>query len=244
MENRLSENIKNIYRRMSHAAMRAGREPHDVRLIGVTKNVEAGVVAKALEIGLRDFGENRVQEFQQKLSDVRGLLGAPPGGPLKGYRPRWHMIGHLQRNKAKTAVELFDLIHSVDSEELAETLDRSAEKIGKKQKILIQVKLSEEETKYGILRKNILELFYSLRDMGHLKVEGLMTIPPFFDDPEKVRPYFRELKAIRDSAEAMGFSLRELSMGMSHDFEVAIEEGATLVRVGTAIFGERNKEAA
>ncbi len=244
MENRLSENIKNIYRRISHAAMKAGRDPHDVRLIGVTKNVEADVLAKALEIGLRDFGENRVQEFMQKLSDVRSLLGAPPGGPLKGYRPRWHMIGHLQKNKAKMAVELFDLIHSVDSEELAETLDRSAEKIGKKQKILIQVKLSGEESKYGILQENIATLFDGLREMKHLKVEGLMTIPPYFDDPELVRPYFRELKAIRDNAEAMGFSMRELSMGMSHDFEVAIEEGATMVRVGTAIFGERKKEAA
>jgi pyridoxal phosphate enzyme (YggS family) len=244
MENRLSKNIKNIYKRIAHAAMRAGRDPHDVRLIAVTKNVEADVVVKALEIGLRDFGENRVQEFREKLSDVRNLLAVPPGGSFKGYRPRWHLIGHLQKNKAKMAIELFDLIHSVDSEELAEIVNRLAEKINKKQRILIQVKLSDEESKYGILQEKVLVLLNRLREMRHLKVEGLMTIPPFFEDPEKVRPYFRELKAIRDNAGAMGFSLRELSMGMSNDFEVAIEEGATMVRVGTAIFGERKKEAA
>jgi pyridoxal phosphate enzyme (YggS family) len=244
MENRLSENIKNIYRRIAHATMRAGRDPHDVKLIGVTKNVGADVVVKALEIGLRDFGENRVQEFRQKLSDVRNLIGVPPGGTLKGYRPRWHLIGHLQKNKAKMAIELFDLIHSVDSEELAETVNRLAEKINKKQRVLVQVKLSDEESKYGILQKNMMGMLNGLREMRHLKVEGLMTIPPFFDDPERVRPYFRELRAIRDHAETMGFSLRELSMGMSHDFEVAVEEGATMVRVGTAIFGERKKEAA
>lgn len=244
MESGLSEDIKNIYRRIAHAAMRVGRDPHEVRLVGVTKNVEAAVVVKALELGLRDFGENRVQEFGGKLSDVRNLLGVPPGGTLKGYRPCWHLIGHLQKNKAKMAIELFDLIHSVDSEELAEILDRSAEKVNKKQRILIQVKLSDEESKYGILQEKVLVTLDGLREMRHLKVEGLMTIPPFFDDPERVRPYFRELKEIRDGAEAMGFSLRELSMGMSHDFEVAVQEGATMVRVGTAIFGERKKEAA
>lgn len=244
MDSRLSDNIRNIYKRIAHAAMRAGRGPHDARLIAVTKNVAADVVVKALEIGLRDFGENRVQEFRDKLLEIRNLIGVPPGGTLNGYRPRWHLIGHLQKNKAKTAVELFDVIHSVDSEELAEIVNRSAEKINKKQRILIQVKLSEEESKYGILQYKVLGLLDSLREMRHLKVEGLMTIPPFFEDPERVRTYFRELKEIRDSAEAMGFSLWELSMGMSHDFEIAIEEGATMVRVGTAIFGDRKKEAA
>jgi pyridoxal phosphate enzyme (YggS family) len=244
MESKLSENIKNIYRRIAHATMRVGRDPHDVRLIGVTKNVEAGVVVKALEVGLRDFGENRVQEFSGKLSEIRNLLAAPPGGTLKGYKPRWHLIGHLQKNKAKMAIGLFDLIHSIDSEELAEIVNRSAEKINKRQRILIQVKLSDENSKYGIVKEKITGLLDRLREMRHLKVEGFMTIPPFFDDPERVRPYFRELKEIRDGAEAMGFNLRELSMGMSHDFEVAVEEGATMVRVGTAIFGERKKEAA
>ena len=245
MEQRLSENIKMIYRRMSHAAMRAGREPQDVRLIAVSKTVPAEAVVKALEIGLRDFGENRVQEFRAKLDVIRTIVGgASEGRALKGYRPRWHLIGHLQKNKAKTAVELFDMIHSVDSAELAEALNKAAENIGKTQKILIQVKLSDEDTKYGIKQDNVIDLLDVVRTMGHLRVEGLMTIPPFWEDPEKVRPYFRELREVRDRAEAMGVRLPELSMGMSHDFEVAIEEGATMVRVGTAIFGERRKETA
>ncbi len=244
MERGLSENTKKIYRAISHAAMRAGREPHDVRLVAVTKKVPAEVVVKALEIGLRDFGESRVQEFREKLADIRNLLGVSSGGNLKGYRPRWHLIGHLQKNKAKMAVELFDLIHSVDSEELAEILNRSAEKIKKTQRILIQVKLSYEESKSGILQDKVIGLLDRIRDMGHLRVEGLMTIPPFFEDPQQARPFFRKLREIRDSAEAAGFRLPELSMGMSNDFEVAVEEGATIVRVGTAIFGERKKEEA
>lgn len=244
MERGLSENIKKIYRAISHAAMRAGREPHDVRLIAVTKNVAADVVVRALEMGLRDFGENRVQEFREKIAHIRNLLGVPPGGTLKGYRPRWHLIGHLQKNKAKVAVELFDLIHSVDSEELAEMVNSSAEKINKTQRILIQVKLSDEESKYGISQAKVIGLLERLRGMRHLKVEGLMTIPPYFEDPQEARPFFRELREIRDRAEAKGFPLQELSMGMSNDFGTAVEEGATMVRVGTAIFGERKKEEA
>lgn len=243
MEKGLSENIKKIYRTMSHSAMRAGRDPHDIRLIAVTKNVEAGFVVKAMEAGLRDFGESRVLEFRDKLGDIKNILGAVADGrALKGYRVRWHLIGHLQKNKAKTAVELFDVIHSVDSVELAAILNRSAEKIHKTQRILVQVKLSDEESKYGIVKDEIIELLSLIRGMSNLKVDGLMTIPPYFEDTQKVRPYFRELREIRDRAEAKGFQLPELSMGMSNDFEVAIEEGATMVRVGTAIFGERRKE--
>ncbi|MDA8433154.1 MAG: YggS family pyridoxal phosphate-dependent enzyme [Nitrospiraceae bacterium] len=245
MEQRLSENIKTIYRRISHSAMRAGREPNEVRLIAVTKKVAADAVVSALEIGQRDFGESRVQEFREKLEEIRGMLAAPQGvKTLRGYRPRWHLIGHLQKNKTKMAVELFDLIHSVDSEELAEALDKSAGKINKVQRILIQVKLSDEESKYGIEKENVYELLRLVGIMKNLKVEGVMTIPPYFEDPGEVRGYFRELREIRDRAETKGFSLPELSMGMSHDFEVAVEEGATMVRVGTAIFGERGKEQA
>jgi pyridoxal phosphate enzyme (YggS family) len=241
MDRRISENIKRIYRAISHAAMRAGREPHDVRLIAVTKNVAADAVIKALEMGLRDFGESRVQEFRGKYDEMKERLGSASGGQ-KGYRIRWHLIGHLQKNKAKVAVEFFDLIHSVDSAELAYLLNRAAEKINKTQKIMLQVKLSREESKHGIEQNKTVELIRCIKGMKNLKIEGLMTIPPYFDDPQKVRPYFRELREIRDDAEANGFRLPELSMGMSHDFEVAVEEGSTMVRVGTAIFGERRKE--
>jgi PLP dependent protein len=244
MENRLSENINNIYKRIAHAAMRAGRVPGEVKLIAVSKNVSASAVREAIEAGMRDFGENRVQEFIAK----RGLIARDidlysPEAPF-GYRVRWHLIGHLQKNKVKAAVGLFDLIHSVDSLELAGLINKFAGNIGIIQGILVQVKLSDEESKYGILKEEIMDILNATAVMKNLRVEGLMTIPPFFDDPEKVRPFFRELREARDRAAAQGFNLIELSMGMSHDFEVAIQEGATIVRVGTAIFGERKKEAA
>jgi pyridoxal phosphate enzyme (YggS family) len=240
----LSENIKGVYRRIGHAAMRAGRGPEEVRLIAVTKGVSTGVMKEALEMGLRDFGENRIQEFREKqellIRDKVLSLSDEPAG----YRVHWHLIGHLQSNKAKVAVDFFDLIHSVDSIEVARQVNKYAANIGKIQKVLIQVKLSDEESKYGLLKENIIDILHAVSGMQNLRVGGFMTIPPYFDDPEKVRPFFRELRALRDRAEAKGFDLKELSMGMSHDFEVAIEEGATMVRVGAAIFGERKKEAA
>ena len=152
----------------------------------------------------------------------------------------WHLIGHLQSNKAKYAAGLFDLIHSLDSEELARDLDREAAKIGKVQRVLIQVKLSQEEMKSGIAEELLPGLAEKTAGLGNLKLEGLMTIPPFFDHPERARPYFRRLRELRDNLRKRGFDLPELSMGMSGDFETAIEEGATLVRIGTAIFGERS----
>ena len=244
MEYGLSENIKSIYRRISSAAMRAGREPDEVRLIAVSKNVAASAMKEGIELGLRNLGENRVQEARDKITILRRELDffcdVGPGG----YEVCLHLIGHLQKNKAKVAVELFDWVHSVDSVELGETINNHAEKIGKKQKILVQVKLSDEESKYGIIEEKIYSVLDELSAKKNLSLEGLMTIPPFFEDPEKVRPYFRKMREIRDSARAKGFILRELSMGMSGDFEVAVEEGATMVRVGTAIFGERKKEAA
>ncbi len=230
----LIDNINTIYKRIAHAAMKAGRDPHDVRLVAVTKLVDAGLVREAVDAGLREFGENRVQEGRGK---VLRLGEEVPGSPLA-----WHLIGHLQKNKAAAAVELFDLIHSVDSPELVEVINKKAEKIGKRQRVLVQVKLSDEESKYGCPKENVLPLLELIRGMKNVKVEGLMTVPPFFDDPEVVRPYFRKLSQLRDYAEEEGFVLPELSMGMSNDFEIAIEEGATIVRIGTAIFGERQKE--
>ncbi len=227
----LLENASAVFKRMSHAAMRAGRRPEDVRLVAVTKTVGVDEIKKALDVGLRIFGENRVQEAKEKIS----ILNLEDSNS----KIEWHMIGHLQSNKAKPAVQLFDLIHSVDSEGLAEELDREAAKAGKVQKVLLQVKLSEEETKSGAAERSLPRLVKRVAGLGNLRIEGLMTIPPFFDDPELARPYFRRLRELRDELAKEGWSLPELSMGMSGDFEVAIEEGATLVRVGTAIFGER-----
>jgi len=231
IEKQLLENLNLIYRRMAHSAMRAGREPAEVRLIAVTKNVEIGRLRAAVAVGMREFGENRVQEAQKKVDNEELKV-------LNG-RVHWHLIGHLQKNKAKTAVALFDLIHSVDSFELAEELDRQAAKLSKKQRVLIQVKLSEEESKYGIPEDALPDLLQRTAALVNIRVEGLMTIPPFFEDSETSRPYFKKLSSLRNAAEKIGFQLPELSMGMSNDYEVAIEEGATMVRVGTAIFGER-----
>ncbi|MFN3481051.1 MAG: YggS family pyridoxal phosphate-dependent enzyme [Thermodesulfovibrionales bacterium] len=236
MTNEVFERIKTVYRRICHAAMRAGRSPEEVKLVAVTKTVEIERIIEAIDAGLRVFGENRVQEAQKKIQDLRFKIQ---------NKLQWHLIGHLQRNKAKYAVQLFDLIHSVDSIGLAEELNRQAEKIGKIQSILVQVKLSEEDTKHGIEEEDLVSLIERIRDLKNLRLEGLMTMPPYFEDIEMVRPYFRRLRELRDtinSSHITNNALRELSMGMSHDFEVAIEEGATLVRIGTAIFGERRKE--
>jgi pyridoxal phosphate enzyme (YggS family) len=230
----LINEVKAVYRRISQAAMKAGRGPEEIELVAVTKTVDLDMIQRAVEIGLREFGESRVQEARDKILDLKSLF--------PDSRITWHLIGHLQKNKAKMAVELFDLIHSVDSVGLAEALNEHARQVDKIQRILVQVKLAEEETKHGIAKNKVLECLESLEEMKNLKTEGLMTIPPFFDDPGMSRPYFRELREIRDEAEEEGFALKELSMGMTNDFEVAIEEGATIVRIGTAIFGERQRE--
>jgi PLP dependent protein len=232
MEDRLLlERIKNVYRKISSAAIRSGRDPFAVSLVAVTKTVPVERIKAAVDLGLRVLGENRVQEAQGKISDPM-LQGSD-------YNIEWHMIGHLQKNKAKTAVELFELIHSLDSVDLAKSLQKHAEKAAKIQRVLIEVKLSSEESKHGVARENLMELIAAATGMKNLKLEGLMTIPPFFDKPEKARPYFRELRELRDKAEKEGYKLPELSMGMTGDYEAAILEGATMVRIGTGIFGER-----
>ncbi|MDH4231135.1 MAG: YggS family pyridoxal phosphate-dependent enzyme, partial [Nitrospirota bacterium] len=188
-EIQLFDNLKEICRRMAQAAMRAGREPSEITLIAVTKNVHIDVIRKALDSGLREFGENRVQEAQKKIASGELRAG---GGALV-----WHLIGHLQKNKAKTAVKLFDLIHSVDSQELAEELDRQAAKIEKVQRILVQVKLSEEETKQGVEADDFYPLIGRIAALKHVKLEGLMTMPPYFEEPERARPYFRRLAELK-----------------------------------------------
>jgi pyridoxal phosphate enzyme (YggS family) len=218
--------------RINSAAARAGRNPEIIKLVAVSKTVALDKILEAVKAGVTVLGENRVQEARDKITELSARN--------TDLKPEWHLIGNLQKNKAKTAVRLFDLIHSVDSEELALILNHHAAQSGKQQSILVQVKLSDEEAKHGIPGIKLLNLLEKVSAMGNLKLEGLMTIPPFYNDPEKTRPYFRKLKEFAENAIGRGYPINDLSMGMSNDFEVAIEEGSTLVRVGTAIFGKRN----
>ena len=224
----LINNISTVFKRISHAAMRADRIPEDVTLVAVTKTVDTERIQEAYDAGLRIFGENRVQEAAPKIDGLKNNKGIS-----------WHLIGTLQKNKAKRAVVLFDVIESVDSLELAEKINVYAGEMGKRQRIFIQVKLSDEETKYGITPIDVESIIKRVAEMEHVKIDGLMTIPPYIEDAEEVRPYFRRLREMRDDLESRGYDIHQLSMGMSNDYEVAIEEGSTLVRVGTAIFGER-----
>ncbi|HTR45533.1 MAG TPA: YggS family pyridoxal phosphate-dependent enzyme [Thermodesulfovibrionales bacterium] len=225
------DNIRDVFIRISRAAMKADREPTEVTLVAVTKTVGVGAIREAIDAGLRVFGESRIQEAQRKVNSEELKVN--------GENIKWHLIGHLQRNKAKTAVALFDLIHSLDSIDLALEINRQAEKIGKIQEVLIEVKLSAEETKHGISKDELPDFAAAVTGMTNLRLRGLMTVPPFLGNPGEARPYFRELRELREGTEALGVLLPELSMGMSDDFETAIEEGATMVRVGTAIFGKR-----
>jgi hypothetical protein len=214
---------------MEAAARRAGREPHTVRLVAVCKTVGPERVREAVEAGAQILGENYIQEAQRKIETLR--VGIP-----------WHFIGHLQKNKAKYAIRLFDLIHSVDSLALAEELNRAAGKDGKVQEVLLQADLSGEETKFGAAEGEIAKMAEQISELKNISLKGLMTMPPFSDDPEDFRPYFQRLRSLRDRLGQMkipGISMDELSMGMSGDFEVAVEEGETLIRIGTAIFGPR-----
>lgn len=228
MEN-LKTRVDSIRTRIAKAARACGRNPASVRLVAVIKSVPILLVREALEAGVTILGENYVQEARAKISE------------LSDYPISWHFIGHLQSNKAKYAVRLFDLIHSVDTHKLAGALNKQAKKIKKIQDILVQVNISAEATKSGVSIQDTQKLLEDLRDFDHLAVKGLMTMPPFFDDPEKARPFFAALREIRNSLgqRLPHVTLNELSMGMTGDFEVAIAEGATLVRIGTAIFGER-----
>ncbi len=229
--NGLIERISDILKRISRAAMRSGRDPGEIKLIAVTKTVPVEVIKEAIDAGLRVFGENRVQEAKEKIPVISS--GFPD------IQIEWHMIGHLQKNKAKYAVRLFDLIHSVDSFELMDEINRHAQRIGKIQDILIEVKLSPEATKHGIQREKLLSLLEYSKGLKNIKVSGLMTIPPLSEDPSHSRTYFRELRTLLEKSRESGFNLNELSMGMSDDFEIAIEEGATMVRIGRSIFGNR-----
>ena len=225
------ERVAAVRERIARAAERASRPPGEVRLVAVSKTHPAEAVRAAFAAGVRDFGENRVQEAEPKIAATADLV---PSGL------RWHLVGHLQSNKARRAGTLFELVESVDSLELALRLARVGTETGRAVRALVQVDLAGEATKFGLPEAELLATLEALRGKEGLRVEGLMVLPPFFDDPEGARPYFRRLRALRDRAREAGLLQgRELSMGMSHDLEAAIEEGATIVRVGTAIFGER-----
>ena len=224
------DHLTRIRARIEDAARRSGRAPSAVTLIGVTKAVPVERIRDALARGLADVGENRVQEAQAK----RAALDAPA---------RWHLIGHLQRNKAKDAVELFDLIHSVDSPVLLEALERHAAARGRRVELLLQVNVSGEAAKHGCRPEDASALAEAAGACPHVVCRGLMTLAPFSTNPEEARPHFRRLRELRDHLQATVHSPLVLSMGMSQDFEVAIEEGADLVRIGTALFGDRGHGA-
>jgi pyridoxal phosphate enzyme (YggS family) len=225
----VADNLKIVMDRIAAAAQRAGRDPSSVRLVTVTKTVDHDRIREAIAAGAAICGENRVQEGKEKIEAL-------------GRAASWHLIGHLQKNKAKYAVKLFDLVHSVDNIELAKELDRQAEKIEKVQNVLIEVNIAGEANKAGMAVREAPALVREVARLKNLSVQGLMTMPPWSANPEESRPFFRILRELAEAIAKENIphaSMQELSMGMSGDFEVAIEEGATLVRVGTAIFGAR-----
>lgn len=226
MENK----IHIVKERIKKAALSCGRSPEDIKLIAVSKTKPADVVRQAVNAGLTVFGENYIQEARDKIKTI------------SSNNLSWHFIGHLQSNKAKYAVKLFDLIHTVDSLKLAKELNKQAEKIDKVQDILIQVNTGMEISKSGIEEKDAMDLARSISGLKNIKVKGLMTIPPFFNAPDKVLPFFKDLRNLQGKIQEENIpdiQMDELSMGMTGDFEAAIQEGATFIRVGTAIFGER-----
>jgi len=231
----IAENIAEVRQRVAAAAHRAGRDPEKIVLMAVSKTFPPERIREAYNAGLRIFGENRVQEFSGKAAALRDL-----------HEAEWHMIGHLQSNKAAAAAEAFAAIDSLDSLKLAEKLNASAARLGKKLGVLIEINVGGETAKSGLSPDSdeVEELLSAAPRLERLEFRGLMTVPPFAEDAREVRPYFRKLRALRDQLAAQHFPavfMDVLSMGMSHDFEVAIEEGSTSVRVGTAIFGQRAK---
>jgi pyridoxal phosphate enzyme (YggS family) len=226
----IADRLAGVRARIAAAAARSGRDPGTVRLVAVSKTYGASHVAAAIAAGQRDFGENKVQEGLQKIGEVADST------------IRWHLIGHLQSNKARKAAEAFDWVHAVDGVALLQKLDAAAAAAGRRPRLLVQVDLAGEATKHGAAPAEVAAIFAAAGQCVAAELVGLMVLPPAVDDPEEARPWFRRLRAVRDDLAAAGVPparLGELSMGMSHDFEVAVEEGATIVRVGSAIFGAR-----
>lgn len=225
----VAANYREVLARISEAAAKCGRDPGEIKLLAASKGQSLSRIREAIEAGIRLFGENYVQEAKAKREAIQAAV-------------EWHMIGHLQRNKVKAALDLFDLIQSLDSVELARELDKEGKKRGKTVRAFVEVNLGGEESKSGIPKGQVASLLRAVGGLSYFRVEGLMAVPPFREDPEQVRPYFRSLKELRADLMALkipNVDLRELSIGMTHDYTVAIEEGATLVRIGTALFGPR-----
>ncbi len=225
----IGERLAQVQARIAAAARRAGRDPASITLVAVSKTLPPDRIKDAVAAGVAVLGENRVQEAQEKIQTL-------------GRLAHWHLVGHLQTNKAKLAVQMFDLIHSLDSMKLARELDKHARAAGKRVPCLVEVNQGGELTKSGLTEGGVLPFLREVALLAGIEVLGLMSVPPFLEKPEDLRPYFRRLRALRDEAVAAGIPgirMGHLSMGMSHDFEVAIEEGATMVRIGTAIFGPR-----
>jgi pyridoxal phosphate enzyme (YggS family) len=233
MVDEIKERLARVRERVSQAAERAGRRAEEITLITVSKTFDAKIVQTAVDTGALELGENKVQ------------VGAEKAKLVKAAGLQWHLIGHLQSNKARVAVQTFDVIHTIDSADLVKRLDRIAGEENRSPVVLVQVDLGKEPTKSGVDESELPEIMQALDECRHLQFKGLMTLPPFFEDVENIRPYFRRLREMLDEFNRQRPAekrLNELSMGMSHDFEVAIEEGATLVRVGSAILGERGKQ--
>jgi pyridoxal phosphate enzyme (YggS family) len=233
-ENELTRRLNILRQRIDNAASRSGRRTDDIRLVAVTKTFPIQTAQAAIDAGLRDLGESRVQEAVPKIEAINDS------------RVRWHLIGHLQSNKVRLAVKNFDVIQTVDSHELVGRLDRVAGDLSRRLDLLVQVDLANEPNKSGATESEVDGIVAAIDEAPNLDLRGLMTLPPFFDSPEATRPYFSKLREIRDGLNLKrpaNIRLTQLSMGMSHDFEVAIEEGATIVRVGTALFGARGSAA-
>ena len=223
----ITENVANIRNRISLACSKAGRDPEEITLVAVTKMVGIEYIRKAIEAGICDIGENYVQDIRSKYQE------------LKDFKVRWHFIGHLQTNKVKYIAEWISMIHSVDSLHLGQEISKWMTRLNRTLPILIEVNTSGEDSKYGISPENTGALLRNLSKLPNILVQGLMTMAPFVTDPEQVRSFFSRLRQLRDDLQGEGYQLPMLSMGMTNDFEIAIEEGATIVRIGTAIFGER-----
>ena len=225
----VAANYRKIIDRISEAALRVARNPREIKLLAAAKSQSVELVQAAIAAGVRLIGENYVQEAEEKRHTISEAV-------------EWHMIGHLQRNKVKAALSIFDLIQSLDSVALARELDKEGRRNGKTVRTLIEINLGDEQSKSGIGRDKVAELVERVTELAHLQVEGLMAVPPFKENPEEIRPYFRSLRELQ--VELQGWkipngSFNELSMGMTHDYPIAIEEGATIVRIGTALFGPR-----
>jgi len=229
--NNIVRNIQSIRERIARAADACGRSAGEIALLAISKTFPKESISQAAEAGVNKFGENRVQEAEGKIPYFRDIL-----------KLEWHLVGHLQSNKTRRAAELFDVIHSIDSVKLASRLNQASLEIGKTLSVLLQVDLAGEETKFGADPVQIREIVEAISGFTGIRLDGLMTIPPFFEDPEQARPYFAKLRELREMLESEQpgcLGLRHLSMGMSNDFEAAIREGATIIRIGTAIFGSR-----